>query len=977
MPRKIQAPGVEINEFDRSQYGNKPDYALPNAPVSLVTGFADKGPDYVLQWINSPTTLVETYGYPHNEAEKYFYNAQLEILNAGGYCIAAKLPYFNEAKDKYVYCSYTLDKKPKYFSNVIDQISGDNAYNYFIFKYLYDFLLLPNIDVSAFYEYALANEEKINDFIFLDPTITTAQAKETETFFKFEDSTYCLSNVNILDMFTRNNIGLSIIEDLILYVDDKCDFEYEAKRVYTELFYDPLSGINNNAAYLLSAIYDGATVDQLSLLNPNCVRYEKQIISMQNTIHSVEDMSDFETLMKRFAQDHSHEYFMDYFNRLSVATENADFSNYPIDEFVLKTCFNSFIELSAMSKEYLQIQQLDSSLKSYYEIHSNALSDCCKMSFSHFDDMTTGLIKPEDNQFYIVDITRSKYEKIDVISGDTRLTQKLFKDKDFLGIVPVVVTPMNALYFQELINVENENISSFNIVSSLQSVYTKSTTQFVVGRDLELEEQNYVEPLAGHDFVESSTSKTVASYFPRIVSRVNNYVDRQYLKHIGIVVLRAFKDTANNGKIGFSVLEAFEGSLDKNAQDEYTHENIYIGNRINQASKYIRFFSSIVIDDEKDEFDTYFIKNQTATSLGFYLSECEKDISFQESINKPLNIVLDHAQNSFGLPLDIIVDAGVSNIAQFIRSVYWKNGYGKYTFNDTQNLNSLKVVTQNNVSAWKTILQKFDNFCKQQRSNKDCMFIADGLRHFCLFGNQKRVRHTNIPASFMNDIFPGLKYMQALDSSYSAGYCNWYLAADDYTKDMFWLPPSIKAVGVYIYTDTYCHPWDAPAGIRRATLKNVYDVAFNPSIDEAGIIYNHQWNYAISYPIDGIVIEGQRTFQKDKTSLDRINVRRLLLYLEKNVARIGRHFLYEGNTEYLRQTFVDQITTIFEDCENGSGISDFAIKCDEENNTLETIENHELHVKIAVKPIKTLEFLVCDFVVTNQRANVNEEVLLA
>ena len=81
-------------------------------------------------------------------------------------------------------------------------------------------------------------------------------------------------------MFTRNNIGLSIIEDLILYVDDKCDFEYEAKRVYTELFYDPLSGINNNAAYLLSAIYDGATVDQLSLLNPNCVRYEKQIISM-------------------------------------------------------------------------------------------------------------------------------------------------------------------------------------------------------------------------------------------------------------------------------------------------------------------------------------------------------------------------------------------------------------------------------------------------------------------------------------------------------------------------------------------------------------------------------------------------------------------------------------------------------------------------------------------------------------------------
>ena len=58
MPRKIQAPGVEVNEIDRSSYGQKQDYALPNAPAMLITGFADKGPDYVIQWINSPETLI-------------------------------------------------------------------------------------------------------------------------------------------------------------------------------------------------------------------------------------------------------------------------------------------------------------------------------------------------------------------------------------------------------------------------------------------------------------------------------------------------------------------------------------------------------------------------------------------------------------------------------------------------------------------------------------------------------------------------------------------------------------------------------------------------------------------------------------------------------------------------------------------------------------------------------------------------------
>jgi hypothetical protein len=59
--RKIQSPGVEINEIDRSQY-NKVDYSLPNAPTSLMFGFASKGEDSTFKWINSKSTLDETYG---------------------------------------------------------------------------------------------------------------------------------------------------------------------------------------------------------------------------------------------------------------------------------------------------------------------------------------------------------------------------------------------------------------------------------------------------------------------------------------------------------------------------------------------------------------------------------------------------------------------------------------------------------------------------------------------------------------------------------------------------------------------------------------------------------------------------------------------------------------------------------------------------------------------------------------------------
>ena len=110
-------------------------------------------------------------------------------------------------------------------------------------------------------------------------------------------------------------------------------------------------------------------------------------------------------------------------------------------------------------------------------------------------------------------------------------------------------------------------------------------------------------------------------------------------------------------------------------------------------------------------------------------------------------------------------------------------------------------------------------------------------------------------------------------------------------------------------------------------------MAFTPLDSDAGQIYSNQWNYAMNYPIDGIIIEGHRTFQAAKTALDRVNVRRLMLDLEKKIARIARHFVYEGNTAYLRQSFVDAARTVLEDAVNGDGISEYAIKCDDELNT--------------------------------------------
>ena len=285
----------------------------------------------------------------------------------------------------------------------------------------------------------------------------------------------------------------------------------------------------------------------------------------------------------------------------------------------------------------------------------------------------------------------------------------------------------------------------------------------------------------------------------------------------------------------------------------------------------------------------------------------------------------------------------------------------------------MTLASSSDTNYWKTVLQKYDNFCKNIR--QDCMFIADGLRPFCIDGDSKIVRDTAPANSLDKDVIPKLKWMSGLNTSYGAGYCDWFRAPDQSTGDLMWLPPSIKAMGTYLYTDAYFNPWDAPAGMTRGRLQNIVDCAFSPNQQESGKLYLQCWNYACNYPIDGIILEGQKTFQRKKTAFDRVNVRRLFLNLEREVGRIARYHLYEGNTAWQRQRFVDAIKPLFENAKQRNGILEYYIKCDDDNNTPNVIDNNEMRCSIAVKPVKTIEFILLNFVCTNQSATVSEEIV--
>lgn len=360
----------------------------------------------------------------------------------------------------------------------------------------------------------------------------------------------------------------------------------------------------------------------------------------------------------------------------------------------------------------------------------------------------------------------------------------------------------------------------------------------------------------------------------------------------------------------------------------------------------------------------YIVGDTVCPSMGFYQEMTKKDISISKSIYQGMNIAFEKAEDINQFDIDLVPDAGLASIASYLKAIYGDKG--EYDLDVTDDAgNSLLALWKCEsespaVKVWKTVEQKLDTFCKKTR--KDCMFLADGPRPLVLQGQRKIVRPTKPSNTIDACVIPNLKWISGLNTNYGACYVDWFEQADDYTGDLFWCPPSIKAMGVCINCDLNYNYWDAPAGLNRGVIAAT-DVAFSPTPKQAGCVYERNFNYAINYPQDGIVLEGQKTLQVKPSALDRINVRRLLLRLERASYRVARYFVYEGNTAYTRQRLIDALDPYFRDAKVGGGLYDYKIICDETINTDTVIDNNELKVAIGVKPVKSAEFIMIDFFV--------------
>jgi len=232
------------------------------------------------------------------------------------------------------------------------------------------------------------------------------------------------------------------------------------------------------------------------------------------------------------------------------------------------------------------------------------------------------------------------------------------------------------------------------------------------------------------------------------------------------------------------------------------------------------------------------------------------------------------------------------------------------------------------------------------RSDTEVVSVSNTVQSF---------RDRNINSSFAAAYFPDVLYRSP-------------------DQDAF-VPPSVLVLGALSLNDAVGHPWFAPAGFTRGALPlDAREARVKLKVEDLDSLYNDRVNPLVAFvgastsgtnPKSGIVVWGQKTLQLAASSLDRVNVRRLLIEIRRQVRDIAQTIIFEPNREATLARFSAAVTPRLQRIQALAGIERFRVIIDSSTTTQTDIENNTVRGKIFVQPTKSIEFVSLDFVVSN------------
>jgi hypothetical protein len=927
--RTIQSPGVEISEIDLS--------LRPSLPVGtnvLIPGFSQKGPTEEVIEITTLSEFEQVYGTPTNAAERYFYHTVKAVKSSPANTYIYRLPYGQDAGD------------------VSDKFSA---------------LVYPIIPLSGSYDPTVSNH---TSFYEAGATSLTAVNPTLDTDGPVKASVVGSTTVVGSNLPNVGDTTISVVDTLNFELGNAniTDILTSVTTVINIIGIDPVGKTITIAAPLAAAYPAWSTiVSQVPVPVPviGGIKWRDgaayYIGEPQNYYITAKEYDDF--------KQGTYSWSTSSFDETNDRSPFTDFKD-AVEGGAGLVIVNSRKNIINEKFEGFYVGLIDNT-----NLNPATDFDGC-LSVNTVTKKLSGSNPDEDGSAPI-----DRYLSI----PDTRLNFAL-SSTDRPTLLPEGTTGASHSVSEVLENLSDIDLGTAEFDDTIaiglfkirQSVMAADTTKL----DFILSE-SYVGSLNAYKTANSPTGGTPQSHFiedvasakvgtPNIEIFVNPHISQQ------------------QGDWFDHELAASRKKVRVHSTKPLIDQGIYLDTTEQAATSGFRS----VLDDSASP------TKQTLTP-GNKLYPCGvfKDTSLRTlkvgAIPSKLERMFEVLDNYELYPLDLTVEAGLGTVyvgtsggrtEGFDDEAPWSidEDGGRDDLYQTKVVSNWKSADEGgSVMNYRFVNDAFINFAATRR--KDILHISDNLRYIFVQGKNSKVldqefvdKDAIIPGTvtkkyFSKHVYWPLRHIQGnANTSYSCAFGNWAKVYDSSLNRGVWAPFSGFAAALMGNTDANFQPWYAPAGFTRGILNNVSDLAIYPKVKERDQLYKINQNPVANFPNDGFVVFGQKTLQKKPSAFDRINVRRLFLYLEKATRATVKYFVFEPNTLFTRTQVVNVLTPIFENAKNTEGMYDYLIVCDERNNTPDVIDQNEMVIDIYIKPVRAAEFILVNFYATRTGQDFNE-----
>ena len=217
-------------------------------------------------------------------------------------------------------------------------------------------------------------------------------------------------------------------------------------------------------------------------------------------------------------------------------------------------------------------------------------------------------------------------------------------------------------------------------------------------------------------------------------------------------------------------------------------------------------------------------------------------------------------------------------------------------------------------------------------------------------------------------------YAPLTSSSYAVFDSGYKYMFDRFSDTFRYIPLNGDIGGTCARNDINNFPWFSPAGTARGGILNAVKLAYTRNQTQRDVLYGNRINPVIFSPGAGIILFGDKTGFGKASAFDRINVRRLFIFIEEAISAAARDQLFEFNDEITRTNFVNIVEPFLRDVQSKRGIFDFRVVCDETNNTAAIIDSNEFVADIFIKPARSINFIGLTFVATRTGISFDEVI---